>query len=272
MTRMPRTWSARSARPKCRPRQRVMHASGRRSTVASRRTACRAIGVVAGPAARGWRRRSPARPAAPASAGEFGCAEPASTRRARRESAARSADSENDVNMKFLLPLVGRQLTPTRPAEQRNQAEDHRERVVIQITGLQPAHRRRTAMQPGRRAVDADAVDDPRIAALPEPRPSALPPRANNAYWSSSIQYLRSSTVHSGFSARLTLVGQGRIEQPDVGADDKAASTSRNGNCVKPCSPSPAGHGTRREFSQHVVPSATGSRCQTSCRTAPDRS
>src|SRR3982750_157708 len=57
---------------------------------------------------------------------------------------------------------------PPDTAEQRDQSENHRERIVVEKARLQPAHSRRDALHERRRAVDRDAVDDRDIAALPE--------------------------------------------------------------------------------------------------------
>src|SRR6185312_7896276 len=57
---------------------------------------------------------------------------------------------------------------PPQPAEQHDEAEDHGERITVQITGLNPAHRRGDATDTGRRAVDQDIVDHAGIATLPQ--------------------------------------------------------------------------------------------------------
>src|SRR6185436_17160143 len=70
---------------------------------------------------------------------------------------------------------VGSELLQVEPEEreQREHAEDHRERIVVDVAGLHAAGHAREPADEARRAVDHDHVDDGLVAPRPESRAEA---------------------------------------------------------------------------------------------------
>ena len=58
------------------------------------------------------------------------------------------------------------------PGDERRNADQHREGVVVDVAGLQPHHVAGDVEHAGRDAVGTEAVDDRAVAALPEQPPS----------------------------------------------------------------------------------------------------
>ena len=103
----------------------------------------------------------------------------------RRRSAARSRGSEAACSCCSLLRSAADHAAeegPQLPGHQADHADDHDQRVPVEIAGLQAAAQRGDAADRPRRAVDEDAVDDADVAALPQARADAGARRAASTF------------------------------------------------------------------------------------------
>src|SRR5512140_2034970 len=98
----------------------------------------------------------------------------------RSPNASTSRPNRIGIQMLRLSQGVGFIVCPLRPAEPQRQqhehADDHRERIVIDVAGLEQAHQASDPADHARRAVDHEAVDDRHVADLPQPAADAARP------------------------------------------------------------------------------------------------
>src|SRR6185437_2718016 len=112
------------------------------------------------------------------------------------------------------------------PAQQQDQAKNHREGIVIEITRLQTAHRGRDTVNHAHRAVDHDVVDHHRVARLPEQatEPDAIASEPWNS-WPSSASTLFASSTWIALPNQLPNSTGPTVKKP-TSSDGIASSTS----------------------------------------------